>query len=223
METVKSHNVEAVEAILKNPAFGKLNLNFRTENAEEKTAIHLASEAGDLEILKLLLAHPSVDLTIFNPWKFTALHFACKEGWSDVVEYLLQFEKVDVNAITNGDFTPLWIAARFGRLATIKSLIVKGREKVDILGKAAWGEESFTAAEVAGKLGFHEVSSLLDSYEKDPAGVLQQLTTEFALQGSFFSFFDRLPLRVRKQLFTWFCRVLSKAACSRYPSGALRK
>jgi Ankyrin repeats (3 copies) len=58
-------------------------------NANDQTALHLASERGHLEVLNLLLFDPEADPDRRADCGFTALHMAARNGHATVVRRLL--------------------------------------------------------------------------------------------------------------------------------------
>ena len=58
------------------------------ENSEALSALHLAADAGHLDVVALLLKHPGIDVSkTWDGW--TALHTAAAAGHTDVVALLL--------------------------------------------------------------------------------------------------------------------------------------
>lgn len=53
-------------------------------------SLHLASSNGHLEVVKELLNHPEIDITMKSPYGETALYLALKNGESEVVEELMK-------------------------------------------------------------------------------------------------------------------------------------
>ena len=64
-----------------------------------KTPLYYASEEGRVEVVKLLLAHPDIDVTMKLNVSFTALGISSNLGNFEVVKELLAHPKVDVNQV----------------------------------------------------------------------------------------------------------------------------
>ena len=79
------------------------------ELKKQKTALYVAIEKENIEIIKLLLANKNIDVNIPNMedaftgggdemvWKRTALYNAIRKRNNDIVKLLLQNDKIDVN------------------------------------------------------------------------------------------------------------------------------
>ncbi|KAI5616928.1 transient receptor potential cation channel, subfamily A, member 1a, partial [Silurus asotus] len=89
------------------------------------TPLHLAVRGGNLEVIKLCIAHGAkIDQQQCD--KSTALHFACTQGAIEAVKVMLQaYERVcDIINITDGAFqTPLHKAAIFDHYDLVEYLI----------------------------------------------------------------------------------------------------
>ncbi|MBC6416128.1 MAG: ankyrin repeat domain-containing protein [Bdellovibrionales bacterium] len=80
-----------------------------SNNKEGNTALHVASQFNDVDVIKALL-ESGADPTAKNKYKDTPLHLAIKYENSDVVEALLA-NGADINAKNNMGRTPLHNAA----------------------------------------------------------------------------------------------------------------
>jgi len=103
------------------------------------TAIMRAAFSGDIELVKLLLAH-GADPTIISTDRETTLMAACGEGFIngyhrprppaerlEVVKLLVDMGG-DVNAADNYGITPLMFASNLGDLSVVKYLVEKGAD-----------------------------------------------------------------------------------------------
>ncbi|XP_020632929.1 transient receptor potential cation channel subfamily A member 1-like isoform X2 [Orbicella faveolata] len=77
-------SVELVKTLLTK---GKANPN--GQDNQKFSPLHLATQRGRLDIIKLLFAH-GADLRAQNDEHETVLHVAAREGWDEVLRYLLQ-------------------------------------------------------------------------------------------------------------------------------------
>ena len=72
--------------------------------------------SGHVEVVKLLLAHPSINVNMRNIYGQIPLSLGCLNGYVSVVRMLLEDSRVDVTLDDNTGRTPLWLASRYGRL-----------------------------------------------------------------------------------------------------------
>ena len=84
-------------------------------DSSQKTGLHLASSFGHHEVVKLLLAHPAINVNAQDWQESTPLSLACSYNSVEVVQVLLKDSRVDV--IVEGDNEPpLWVASWGGPL-----------------------------------------------------------------------------------------------------------
>lgn len=120
MEAAREGHEEMVALLISNAA----QINATTEDSKE-TALSMASGAGCLEVVNLLIkAGAEIELGSNTP-----LMEAAQEGHLEIVKRLHQLG-ANVNA-TNSSETPLTLAAENGHLAVVKYLISVGA-KVDL-------------------------------------------------------------------------------------------
>ena len=98
-------------------------------DAEGWTALHIAARNGNVEIARLLLAQPGIDVNVKNKWKSTPLMLAAGVGHLEVVELLLGHAdtKVDLQAAYYGR-TALIEAALNGHLDVVEKLVAHGAD-----------------------------------------------------------------------------------------------
>ncbi|KAF7183608.1 hypothetical protein CNMCM7691_003887 [Aspergillus felis] len=80
------------------------------KDADERTPLLLAAEAGYSSVVQVLLGHPQINVHAHDYWRSTALHEAAKRGYLEVVELLLAKGSIDINAKDKNGVTPLWWA-----------------------------------------------------------------------------------------------------------------
>ncbi len=95
-----------------------------TSNAEGQTQLHIATNQGDIDIVKALIANGANINAVTNFWH-TPLHYAVNRGIFEVVKILLE-NGAKVNALSNFDYAPLHYAANHGRFKIAELLIEKG-------------------------------------------------------------------------------------------------
>ncbi len=94
------------------------------------TALHEASEAGQLEVVAWLLKHgadPNAR-TIPNPGEnggYSALHLAVQNGHEEVAKLLLK-HGAKINVKMSDGATPLMVAAEVGRMGLVDMLVSSG-------------------------------------------------------------------------------------------------
>ena len=85
------------------------------------TALHSASFAGHLRIVRSLLRH-GVDVDIRGYASYTPLLFASFSGHCDIVQYLID-HGADVNSQSHAQYTPLIWAAYHGHFDVVRMLL----------------------------------------------------------------------------------------------------
>jgi len=124
--------IDTVKLLLENGA--KINMK---DTFEERAPLHVASDYGNIVIVKFLLEKGAkVDIEDFN--KKTTLFLAVFEGYKDIAKLLLKYgAKIDKQNVCGE--TALHIASKEGRLDMVKLLLKNGADptKVDWDGKTA--------------------------------------------------------------------------------------
>ena len=84
-----SRHAKVVELlVLKTP--GDLDINMTHSQAHDRTALMLAAHKGHLEMIEILLKHPSIRIDVQDAYGATAILLAVREGHFDIVERLLK-------------------------------------------------------------------------------------------------------------------------------------
>jgi len=78
----------------------------------------VATQKGRLEVVKLLLGVPGIEVNRANKDGETPLDIASEEGHAEVVKLLLGAPCIDVNPADKSGTTPFSWASRIGRLPT---------------------------------------------------------------------------------------------------------
>ncbi|CAN5974089.1 unnamed protein product [Sphagnum jensenii] len=144
----------------------KRRLEVNNKSDAGVTAVQMAARMGHVQIVKILLERPEVEIA----W---ALHAAAKNGHRGVVEKLLNSEKeVHVNALKQEilddaqdrssfgeEFNPLHLASVYGHASVVQALCEdnKRRLQVNIESKPA----GVTAVQMAAEMGHVEIMKIL--------------------------------------------------------------
>lgn len=112
------------------------NVNVPTANGE--TVLHIASRAGDIEIVRYLLGIPGIDLNVQNKNGSSPLHFACENGHIGTVQSLLENLFTYVNARDAWRQTPLHLACKEGNLDIVRLLFNNANLDTDATDLRGW-------------------------------------------------------------------------------------
>ena len=103
---------------------------YSTSYHEGFTALHFAAVKNNIEIAKLLLSMPNIDVNIQTSStrsdydKFTPLHFATSENNVEIVKLLLSMPEININIRTSSlGFTALHFAVRNNCVENVKLLL----------------------------------------------------------------------------------------------------
>ena len=118
-------DIEAVRALLTEGA------DVNAPQGDGMTALHWAAEAGDVEMVGMLLYAGANLQGVTRLGDYTPLHLASKAGKDRVVARLLEAGADPSAYTTTGDVTPLHFAAASGSVATVEALLDHGAE-VDV-------------------------------------------------------------------------------------------
>ncbi len=105
---------------------GGLDIDARSEN-NARTALQLASELGNLEVVQLLLVE-GADFRYRDATEQEAIHLASAGGHSSVISILLE---AGADIESNGTFevlTPLMIASQNGDISLVRFLLNEGAD-----------------------------------------------------------------------------------------------
>lgn len=108
-----------------------LDINWAMSNSFASTALHLAADYGQDSIVRILLAHPDINVNPLDNHGATPLFWACRYGNTEVVRLLLQDGRVQAHqANPRTRSTPLREAAANGHADVIRLMIASGRDVV---------------------------------------------------------------------------------------------
>jgi ankyrin repeat protein len=103
--------------------------NRRAENGS--LPLHFAAQGGNLEMVKLLLPQTTEGVNVEGDEGSTPLFFAAESGKANVVEYLLN-NGADANIPDAGKRVPLHVAAQAGDLESVKLLLPKTTDGINV-------------------------------------------------------------------------------------------
>lgn len=118
-------DIEAVRALLTEGA------DVNAPQGDGMTALHWAAEAGDVEMVGMLLYAGANLQGVTRLGDYTPLHLASKAGKDRVVARLLEAGADPSAYTTTGEVTPLHFAAASGSVATVEALLDHGAD-VDV-------------------------------------------------------------------------------------------
>eukprot|EP01124_Arcella_intermedia_P009625 TRINITY_DN16292_c0_g1_i1.p1 TRINITY_DN16292_c0_g1~~TRINITY_DN16292_c0_g1_i1.p1 ORF type:complete len:1859 (+),score=529.61 TRINITY_DN16292_c0_g1_i1:234-5579(+) len=137
--------------------------NFMDE--EDKTCLLVAIESRYLNIIKLILQSPKLNINLKNEFNGEApLHFAVKQqatNKTEIIKLLLQCEGIHINIQDNEGRTPLYCAAELGDIDTCKVFLECGADWK--LSKQSVNGSAESPLDVAKKGNHAQVVSLLQS------------------------------------------------------------
>lgn len=88
--------------------------------------IHMAVKSGNVPLVRLLIASATTS-TFFNQTNESPLHIACKYNRIDVLQVLIHYQ-MDLEVRDHQGYTPLLTAAYFNHHACIRMLIMHGAD-----------------------------------------------------------------------------------------------
>jgi len=159
-----------------------LNVNWANEHNFQQTALHTAAFYNHTEVVKVLLAHPRINVNQTNMSESTPLLDGCFKGNVSVVQVLLKDPRVNATLEDDEGCTPLWMASCYGHLEVIEWLIASGRDLGDVKNKK--GKDRFdhecTALEIARRERKTEVVTLLERLVANPAQTRHEIRGKLA-------------------------------------------
>ena len=188
-DAARKGDAAEVESLLRNNP--GLNVNSRVKWRMDRGGfpLHIASISGHVEVVKLLLAHPDINVNLKNSAGETPILRGCRERCVSVVLLLLKDPRVDITLDDNHGRTPLWLASGNGLQEVIERFIASGRNLGDVENKKGeewWsmGEE-FTALEVARNRERTKAVSLLERFIANPTLTRHELRVKYGVLNEF--------------------------------------
>jgi len=186
IDAAKSGLIEEVKSLLRDHP----DLDVNWENHEvHSTALHVASNDGHVEVVKLLLAHPVINVNLRDKFGRTAFLLGCFSGEVSVVQLLLRDPRVDVALADHNDRTPLWWAAGNGYHDLAEWLLASGRDLGDFYTKGKWCGKESTVLEIAGERNESEAVDLLERFVDNQAQTRHEIRQKLNVTGRLLSLF----------------------------------
>ena len=189
-----------------------VDVNYRNHDSGSDSALHVACSNGYLEVVKLLLDHPLLNLNSRNSLDATPLHSACLTGQADVVRVLLKDDETDVNAVDSRNQTPLVISVVFGYVQVVRVMVLSGRSFVPCKGtlkirgsvEAAVLWRNFAANPMRTRQAVQRTLGLTNTMVAELFGLviflcdgLLAIRRRGTLEGRFFQMASRLPMELQ--------------------------
>eukprot|EP00981_Chlorochromonas_danica_P014160 scaffold7439_cov168-Ochromonas_danica.AAC.12 len=126
-KTLETYNaIHRIPVLLVNENF---TMNADSEEIKGMTALHMSAVKGKVEMVRLLLLHPSIDVNaVDHEIEWTPLYIACYYDHVEVVKVLLLNDRVDVN---KDGWTPLHAACYRDHFEVFKVLLLDARVDVN--------------------------------------------------------------------------------------------
>lgn len=120
---LKNH-ARIVQALCDDP---RVDVNQHTR-LDGSTALCVAAELNFIDIVTILMEHPSLDPNAGKYDGWTPLHCASQRGHEGIVEALLTHSKIRVNTVTGTDHsTALLVAVAGGHVSVVRRLLAAPR------------------------------------------------------------------------------------------------
>ena len=127
-EAVEQGHTDTVKFLLENHYIYMSSIQKLKENSLHRNPLHIASQNGNLEMVKILMPNPNNCKLVSDRHGFTPIHIAVTEGYMDIVEYFInnvtQFNRRD----TKGN-SPLHKALKIGNFDMVKLITENVNEK----------------------------------------------------------------------------------------------
>ena len=129
-----------------------------TTNKSGQTFLHVAAQAGKVQILQYLLSLPKVLIDAKADWGRTPLHYAAESGQLEAVKFIVEQKSGSVGVVSDDGRTPLHDACGEGQLSVVDFLL-----KCKDIDVNKEDENGYTALHYAAESGYADVVSRLCS------------------------------------------------------------
>jgi len=151
-----------------------LNVNWHNLNDDGRTPLQAAARRGHTAVVRILLAHPGIDVNSCDSHGNTPFMSGCWAGKTSCVRALLRDTRVSLNQRNTSGFTPLYWLVYYTFIESIKWWVASGRD-MDM------GEPENPRSNVlhdAIDRGKIEVKSLLERYRANPGLIRKEIRLE---------------------------------------------
>ncbi|KAH8631402.1 hypothetical protein IG631_13085 [Alternaria alternata] len=156
-EAVRFNDIAVTKVLL---GRGDLDVNIKDtsgfDNPNKQTPLHLATDRGLEQSVKLLHSHPETDVNTRDENGETPLHTAARKGFMGILVLLLAHPGIDVNSRDANGATRLHVPATQGYMETLTLLLV--RPDIDVNSRNGVGD---TPLHIAAREGHMEILVLL--------------------------------------------------------------
>jgi len=185
IQGLRYHHNSFVEVFLRdNP---DIDIN-ESEGQWAQTFLHDCANFGSYEAVKILLAHPNINVNSLNSAGCTPLLLACESGEVSVVQLLLKDSRVDSALADVKGCSPLWYASYWGNNGTVEVFIASGRDFGDIKNQKGtyWTDgKDYTALEIASERNSTKVVCLLERFMANPTQTRLEVRTKLGVLDEF--------------------------------------
>lgn len=140
--------------------YPEIDINARI-GEDQRSFLFIASLDAHMDVIRVLLQHPKINVNIAKHDGETPLHRACYREYTELVELLLASPDIDVNSRDNNGETPLFYACISGSHHIVKLLI----ERDDCVVNAQ-NEKGKTALWKVCDSGYLKIVKLLVAHPK---------------------------------------------------------
>jgi hypothetical protein len=159
--------IEEVETLLRDHP----DLDINWKDVCGWTALNAASFNGQAKVVKLLLAHPAINVNMQTSFGATSLLLCYSCDINTTFQLLLKDPRVDFTLNDYDGHTLLWFVSFRGEFKIIEMLIASGKDLGDINLKGRNSDDGkvYTALEIARKQRNDIVVSLLERFMTNPS------------------------------------------------------
>jgi len=169
----RNGNFETVQKLLSD--YPDVDLN-STHEGGVWTALHESCDFGKLDVTRLLVEHPGIDLNIPDKEGRTGLFWASYRNRADIVDYLLRDERANINQPTGAGISPFMVVCQNSNLEIAKTYFASGR----LINFEQRTTDGKTAMELISNAPLRE---LLTKFLVDPTTICAELRTELKREG----------------------------------------
>ena len=149
-------NIELIKNILDHSV---IDINYEDTSSHEFNGyplLHIASAKGYVEIVRMMLEKPEIDVNLQDKDGWTAIMRASRWGYTEIVKLLLERPEIEINLQTSSGSTALMMASYSGHIEIVQLLLERPENDINLQTKR--GE---TALIWASYYGYTEVVKLL--------------------------------------------------------------